>query len=267
MDISRRSFLEAAPLASVLAAPRDPARMIIDAHCHAGRGLKMQDPWNTRGDLRITLRNMAEAGIDKTIIFPIENPGYEKANEEIAEICGRNPKQFLGFARHDEAIESGRIARLLKREVESLGLKGFKIIGNPPSRETMDMIAELGIPLLYHAYKTAVIRGLAEGYPKVPIIIAHMGNYNFSWNENVEAIKLAREFPNVYMDTSCCSYRQVFELMVKEAGSAKLIFGSDGPEFDSRVVLYRVKLLNLPPAEEEQVLGGTIRRLLPKGSI
>lgn len=267
MSLSRRNFLTAASAMPVLAAQRQPARMVIDAHCHAGHGLKMQDPWNTLAELEITLRNMAEAGIDRTIIFPIENPGYEKANEEIAEICGRNPKKFLGFARHDEAIESGRIAPMIKREIQSLGLKGFKIIGEPPSRQTLDAIAELEIPVLYHAHKTAVIRGLAESYPKTQFIIAHMGNYNFDWNENVEAVNLARQYANVYVDTSCCAYRQVFEMFVKEAGARKLIFGSDGPEFDSRLVLHRVKLLKLSPAEEEQVLGGTIQRLLPKGSI
>jgi predicted TIM-barrel fold metal-dependent hydrolase len=227
----------------------------------------MSAPWTTRADLQITLRNMAEAGIDRTIIFPIENPGYEKANEEIAEICGRYPKKFLGFARHDETIESGRIARMLKREVESLGLRGFKIIGRPPDRETLDLIAELGIPVLYHAPKVAAVRELAESYPRIQFIIAHMGNYNYNWNENVEAVGLARQYPNIYLETSCCAYRQVFEMTLKEAGSGKLIFGSDGPEFDSRLVLYRIKLLKLPPAEEEQVLGGTIQRLLPKGRI
>jgi uncharacterized protein len=47
----------------------------------------------------------------------------------------------------------------------------------------------------------------------------------------------------------------------------KLIFGSDGPDIDSRVELYKIRLLKLSPAQEGQVLGGTVRRLLPHGSI
>ena len=251
----------------VLASPGEPAPMVIDAHCHAGRGVKMQDPWSTRADPEVTLRHMAEAGIDRTVIFPIENPGYEKANEEIAEICGRNPKKFIGFARHDEAIEGGRIPGLFKREVESLGLKGFKIIGRPPSPETLEVIAGLGVPVLYHSGKVAIFKSLAESYPKVPFIAAHLGSYNFLWNEHVEAISLARQYPNIYLDSSCVGFWQIFEMAVKEAGPGKLIFGSDGPEFDSRMALYRIKLLKLAPAEEAQVLGGNIRRLLPGGSV
>jgi len=53
-------------------------------------------------------------------------------------------------------------------------------------------------------------------------------------------------------------------MAAKEAGPAKLIFGSDGPELDSRVELHKVKLLKLAPADEAAVLGGNILRLLPK---
>jgi predicted TIM-barrel fold metal-dependent hydrolase len=57
------------------------------------------------------------------------------------------------------------------------------------------------------------------------------------------------------------------EMAARELGAGKLIFGSDGPEVDSRVELYKIRLLKFPPAEEAQVLGGNIARLLPKGSV
>jgi predicted TIM-barrel fold metal-dependent hydrolase len=47
----------------------------------------------------------------------------------------------------------------------------------------------------------------------------------------------------------------------------KLLFGSDGPETDSRVELYKIRVLKLPPEVEAQILGGTVSRLLPRGSI
>lgn len=267
MNLSRRNLLTAASALPMLAAQRGPARMVIDAHCHAGHSVRMLDPWNTHARLDGTLRHMAEVGIDRTIILPIENPGYEKANQEIAEICGRDPKRLIGFARHDEAIEGDRIPRLFRREVESLGLKGFKMIGRPPSRATLDVIAELGVPVLYHQDRMANFKTMAESYPTIPFIVAHLGSYNFRWNDHLEAIGLARQYPNVYLDSSTVAFWQILEMAVKEAGPGKLIFGSDGPEFDARMALYRIKLLKLAPADEAQVLGGTIRRLLPKGSI
>ena len=53
----------------------------------------------------------------------------------------------------------------------------------------------------------------------------------------------------------------------KELGPDKIIFGSDGPEQDSRVELYKIRLLKLPRADEAKILGGNVARLLPAGSI
>ena len=69
------------------------------------------------------LRHAEEAGIDKTIIFPIENPTYQKANEEIARIVERHPGKFIGFAKHDPGAEAGKIERLRERSI-SFGSRG-----------------------------------------------------------------------------------------------------------------------------------------------
>lgn len=266
-NLSRRAFLGGAVTLPAALAKAQARPLVIDAHCHAGHGVQMLAPWTTRGDLEVTLRNMAEAGIDRTIIFPIQNPGYERANQEIAEICAQYPGKFIGFARHDVAIEGDRIPKMLKHEIANLGLKGLKVIGKPPTRATMDVAAEFKVPLLYHQSRLEDFRTLAEQYPAVPLIIAHMGSYNFVWPNHLEAISLARQYPSIYLDTSCAAYADLFEIAVKETGADKLIFGSDGPEFDSRLTLYRMKVLKLPPAEEAKVLGGNIRRLLPEGTV
>src|SRR5437660_1415721 len=98
--------------------------LVIDCHCHAGKGEAMSAPWTTYADPELTLRRATEAGIDRTIIFPIENPTYERANEEIARLVERHPGKLIGFAKHDPDRGAGRIVRLLTREVRDLGLKG-----------------------------------------------------------------------------------------------------------------------------------------------
>jgi hypothetical protein len=61
---------------------------VIDAHCHAGKGLNYDrddstsDPWTTYNDPKWTLRKADEVGIDQTIIFPISNTTYKEANED-----------------------------------------------------------------------------------------------------------------------------------------------------------------------------------------
>src|SRR5205823_5767879 len=126
--------------------------LVSDAHGHAGHGQALSAPWSTFNDPKAILRQPEEAGIDKTISFPIQNPTYQKANEEIAEIGQRYPGKFVGFAKHDAVGEAGKIERLLTREVRELGLKGLKL-HKPPTREMLDVVASLRIPVLFHPPK------------------------------------------------------------------------------------------------------------------
>mgnify|MGYP000185722360 CR=1 FL=1 len=263
-EVSRRGFL--ASTAAQATAGQGRA-LVIDAHCHAGTGQAMSAPWTTRADVEVTLRHMAEAGIDRTIIFPINNAEYARPNREIAEICARYPDKFIGFAKHDPQTEAGRIRAMLREEVERMGLKGLKL-HRLPTREVLDAAAELGIPILYHPERVANFHLIASEYPQVPFIMAHLGSFaSHDWTEHLAAIDAARRYPNVYLDTSSVVFFRFLELAAKEAGPDKLIFGSDGPELDSRVELYKVKLLKLPPAQEAKVLGGNILRLLPQGTL
>jgi len=267
MNFSRRRFFAAATVLAAGGARAETRPLVIDAHCHAGHGQAMSAPWTTRADHEITLRHMEEAGIDRTIIFPIENPTYEQANREIASLCVRYPGKFIGFAKHDPEAEAGRIRTLLRREVETLGLKGLKL-HKLPTREVLDTVAELGIPILYHPDKVANFHMLASEYPQIPFIVAHLGSFaSGNWAEHLAAIDLARRYSNVYLDSSSVVFYKFLEMAARDLEPEKLIFGSDGPEVDSRVELYKIRLLKLPPADEAKVLGGNIRRLLPKGSV
>ncbi|MCP5111565.1 MAG: amidohydrolase family protein, partial [bacterium] len=136
-----------------------------------------------------------------------------------------------------------------------------------PTREVLDTVAELGIPILYHPEKVSNFHMIASEYPQIPFVMAHLGNFaSRDWTEHVAAINVAKRYPNVYLDTSSVVFFKFLEMAAKEA-PGKLVFGSDGPELDSRVELHKVRLLKLPPAEERNVLGGTIQRLLPTGTI
>ena len=273
--MNRREFVARAVGAAVVAAVAGDAeaagkgRMrVIDAHCHAGRGLNFgkdnppSDPWTTYNDPQWALRRMKEAGIDKTIIFPIDNETYAQANEEIAGYVRKWPTKFIGFAKHDAKTEAGRIGEMLRREVRELGLKGLKLHG-VPSQEMMDAAAELGIPILYHPPTVEASLDAVQSHPKVSFILAHLGCFaSQNWREHVRAIEAAREIPNLYLDTSSVVFVEYLERAARELPAEKLIFGSDGPLVDARVELYKVRLLKLPREKQALVLGGNIRRLL-----
>lgn len=72
------------------------------------------------------------------------------------------------------------------------------------------------------------IRPMAERYPKVKILMGH--SCHGAWDE---AIKLANDFPNVYLElTAVFDDRGILEKFSQEAGSHKMLFGTDLPWFD-----------------------------------
>lgn len=263
MQSTRRNLISAGAL---LAPAQRAKRLVIDGHCLAGNGLRSPGHPFTFEDPELILRQMGEAGIQHTIICPLENQDYAKANQEIAEICRKYPGKFVGFARHNPETEADRIPELLTREVRELGLKGLKVT-RLPGRGVLDTVSQLGIPLLYQAERVVNLNMIARDFPRISFIVAHLGSFNYVWGEHVAAIDAARRYPNVYLDTSMVGLFQFLEMAAREVGAGKLIFGSGGPEFDSRVELYKIKLLKFSAADEAKVLGGNILRLLPKGSI
>jgi predicted TIM-barrel fold metal-dependent hydrolase len=243
------------------AAKAEKADLVIDAHGHAGHGEDLSAPWRTFNDPKTILQHAEEAGIDKTIIFPISNPTYQKANEEIARIVDRYPDKFVGFAKHDPQTEQGQIERLLTREVRQLGLKGLKL-HKLPTREMLDVVADVKIPVLFHPPKVADFHMIATAYPQISFIMAHLGSFSSqNFSEHLAAIDVARRYPNVYLETSSVILWKYLEMAAREVPD-KLIFGSDGPDGDSRVELYKIRLLKLPKDLERKVLSGTVQRLV-----
>jgi len=241
---------------------------VIDAHCHAGKGInygrndRASDPWTTYNDPRWTLSRAAEAGIDKTIIFPINNTTYKEANEEIASYVRHWPEKFIGFAKHDSRTEAGRIPDMLRYEVLEIGLRGLKLHG-VPTKEMVETSAELEIPILFHPPNVDACLEIVESYPKVSFILAHLGSFaSRDWREHVRAIEAAKRLENLHLDTSSVVFFKHLEQAANELPAEQLIFGSDGPLVDSRVELYKIRLLKLPQAKEGLVLSGNILRLL-----
>jgi predicted TIM-barrel fold metal-dependent hydrolase len=239
-----------------------PAGLIIDVHCHAGKGETMTAPWTSYADPQVTLRRAAEAGIDRTVIFPISNPTYEKANREIADLVARYPDRFIGFAKHDPETEAGRIRRMLTQEVREMGLKGLKL-HKLPTREVLDTVAELKVPILFHPARVSDFHQIASLYPEIPFIMAHLGSFaSANYAEHLAAIDVARRYPNVYLETSSVVFFEYLEQAVRELPPEKILFGSDGPLVDSRVELFKIRLLKLSREHEAKILSGNAARLL-----
>ncbi len=237
--------------------------MIIDSHVHAGYSDALLHSWDTFEDIQVSLKRMDEHGIDRAIVLPIGSDNYDIHNRQTAEIVARYPKRLLGYAKLSQRQDAGRVEPLLREAFEKLGLVGLKLHGHP-NREIMEVMARYNKPVLADVFGDVYpLRYVAEQYPSVPIIIAHMGKFlGFDGAMRQATLWLVRTYPNVYFDTSSVCEHEWLERTVAEGLSHKMIFGSDGPALHCGVELSRVKMLNLPKDREAMVLGGTIARLL-----
>src|SRR4030088_1123896 len=61
-------------------------RMIIDSHCHCGKGDGLTGPWDTDAPLDDYLRRATAAGITHTVLFSAFHSDYRAANRQVARI-------------------------------------------------------------------------------------------------------------------------------------------------------------------------------------
>lgn len=239
--------------------------MIVDCHCHAGKGDGLTGPWDTEAPLGAYLRRARAAGIDKTVIFPAFGGDYARANAALARIAARHPGRLLCFALVHPMRDAGRIREMVDRAVTEWGFLGIKVHRGeaPATREVCEAARAYQIPVLYdvanHVYRAEVIAGQ---YPDVKFIIPHLGSYDDDWRVHLHLIDLMTRMPNVYADTSNVNRFDDIVAVVRRAGAGRVLFGSDGPWSHPGVELEKIRLLRLAPHDEALVLGGNLLRLI-----
>ncbi len=241
--------------------------MIIDAHCHAGRGDILSAPWDTDAPIEPHLERSRKAGIDRTVVFAINNRDLARANAEVADAVRRFPGELIGFVRVHPLAGAGRICDQVARAVNDWGFRGIKVHGGDalPTREVMDAAQRFALPVLVDIKdQPGAVEMLAGQFPAVNVIVAHLGSFPGNWQVHRATIDLMVRVPNVYADTSSVRFFDCLLDAVRRAGADKLIFGSDGPLLHPGVELARARLLDLPPQDEAKVLGGNIQRLMPR---
>jgi hypothetical protein len=239
--------------------------MIIDCHCHAGKGDLLTGPWDTDAPMETYLRRAKAAGIDKTVIFSPFHSNYQQANANTARIVASMPNRFIGFAFVHAQRDRGRIYQIIEEAVNRWKFCGIKVhrMDGPATREVCDAARTFRLPLLYDpAGKTDLIDLLAPQYPDVNFIIPHLGSFADDWRAHLRVIDQISRYPNVYTDTSGIRRFDYLVQAVKRAGAHKVLFGTDDPWLHPGVELHKVHLLGLPPKQEALILGENLLRLI-----
>ncbi len=240
--------------------------LIIDAHCHAGKGDGLTGPWDTDASLDQYLRRARQAGIQRTVLFAAFNSDYARANRQVARIVLADPGRFYGFAFIHPVNDRGRVLSLVKEAVESYGFCGIKVHRHDAriTREICEAAAAYDLPVLYDVMgQVSTVYLLAQEYPQVRFIIPHLGSFGDDWAAQKEFLDPLSRYPNIYTDTAGVRRFDLLVEAARRAGPGKILFGSDGPWLHPGLELAKVRLLGLPPAGLSQVLAGNFLRLIP----
>lgn len=227
-----------------------------------------------------------EGVIDKAIIIANafgELTGIEIPNDYVAELVSKYPGKFAGICsvnpHREGAVEE------LERCVKELGMVGLKL--SPPEQgfyandektafPIYEKAQELDIPITFHIgyiefTKARLIFAnvlqldeVAINFPKLKIVIAHMGYYNYQ-----DAVALMAKHENIYSDISWLAglagldrraipwhlpvveypyFHLLFPLLyyftATRGTSDKLLFGTDWPGSSPRRAVDSIEKLN-----------------------
>ncbi len=241
--------------------------MIIDCHCHAGKGDGLTGPWDTAAPLHQYLRRAVKAGIQRTVLLAAFHSDYSAANREVARIVASRPDRFYGFAFVHAERDRGRVAAMVGEAVTRFGFCGIKVHRHDAriTREICEVARQFKLPVLYDVTgEVSVCELLAEEYPDVNFIIPHLGSFADDWRAQLALIDPLTRHPNIYADTAGVRRFDLLEQAVQRAGARKILFGSDGPWLHPGVELAKIRALELPPAEERLILGENFLRLIAR---
>ena len=192
------------------------------------------------------LKQMDEAGIEKSVLFAMEGPILTAGNEFVANLCTEYPNRFIGFASVNPLLP--KASYKLKRAIECHNLKGLKL--HPPLQNfypndpaiwpVYQMASDLGIPVVFHVGSTPfgnmvklkqadpiLIDDVANAFPGLKIVLTHLGTL---WHN--ESFMITEKHPNVYIDTAAYPYELkelLNEKLIMRVGEKKFIFGTDFP--------------------------------------
>ncbi|WP_210464281.1 amidohydrolase family protein [Rufibacter roseolus] len=239
--------------------------MIIDSHCHAGKGDGLTGPWDTDAPLTDYLTWAKEAGIQKTVLFAAFHSDYTIANKEVAGIVNRQPNRFYGYVFIHPERDRGRVLAIVKTAVQQYRFCGIKVHRYDAriTREICEAARSFRLPVLYDVMgEVSVVELLATQYPDVNFIIPHLGSFADDWKAQISLIDHLVRHRNIFTDTSGIRRFDVLKTAVKRAGAGKILFGSDGPWLHPGVELSKIYALHLPEREQQMVLSGNFLRLI-----
>jgi uncharacterized protein len=243
---------------------------VFDLHGHMG---PLQGAHLPRCTPEAMVAAMARAGVRLTVFChhdTLMTP--DVANHPNVETVRRYPDHFRAYCginpNYPEQVRLDVDSFDQHRDV----YVGFKMLADyhqipitdPRNAPAWEKANAEGLLVLLHTWGgsrfdgPALVRECATDYPNAQILMGH--SCHGQWQE---AAGLAQEFPNVYCElTAVLDDRGAVEILVNEAGSEKVIFGTDTPWFNHHNYIGALLGAEITDDDRRNILYANARRLL-----
>ncbi len=234
---------------------------------------------------------MDEGGVDKAAIVQ-SSTCYGYDNSYLADSIAKHPNRFTGVGSVD--VTQPDAPERIRHWVAN-GINGLRLftggstaafdpssLDDPRSFPAWELCAELGLSMCIQTDPSGLARieGLARRFPKVPIVLDHLGRpdvtdgppykraaslFGLAPFENVFLKLTPRIFGDAQRDQA--SPETFFPRLVEVFGSKRLAWGSNFPASEGKLkdnlALARKSLACLSAEDQSWVFAGTARRLYP----
>lgn len=215
----------------------------IDAHAHIGdfggwAGLS--------NNIEKLITDMNEYNIERVVLCSSDTHD----NENVADAFKKYPDRILPLV-YTNPLEGEEAIKKIKHYVNEEGFVGLKL--NPlrhayvADAEIVDPIMQLAedmnIPVFMHCghppYSLPWSIGLlAERFPKVKLIMIHMGHGHGVYIEG--SIKMAKRYDNLYLEMSGMPMNSKIREAYEDVGKDRIMFGTDAPFHHPTIEMQKV---------------------------
>ena len=199
----------------------------------------------------------------------------EPDNDPVGQASLKHPDRFIFFAFINPrgSRDPLDVLKMCRKKYKVQGVKAHAWFHELDLSKDLHAVGaccqEWNLPLLIHLggnQKTGNIQALVDAYPRLNIILAHLGvpYFNHIW-------PLVKKHPNLYMDISGPYLNaKMVAKAVRDVGIRKILFGTDAPYglrtgngHSYKPLRLWTEQLSIPDREKEDIFSGNLLRLLP----
>lgn len=242
---------------------------VVNAHHHLGNQNAEQDrtfEWSESVDQ--TIEAMDENEVDASMLMPLggENDrSVTEVHDQIYEASQEYSGRIFGIAAPNPHLGSDFVHEEMERTAQDLDFKYAKLHtlawGVDPTSDIAydfyDAASQNDLPVMVHTGPhgmpfsiPGMLMPVAEDYPDLPIILAHMGG---AYTLTQEAIMMAERYDNIYLDTTLALNMYIRRAM-EDVGADRLLMAAEHSTNIS-VALEKINSIGANEEQQRKILG------------